>query len=51
MSENERDYILFIEDVLESIRKIEKYTKDLKFKEFSQKEMTIDAVIRNFAII
>ncbi len=51
MSKEERDYILFVEDIIEAIRKIEKYTKDLEFEEFDKNDMTADAVIRNFEII
>jgi len=50
MSSN-RDYILFLDDILESIRRIEKYTEDLAYDDFQQDEMTIDAVVRNFEII
>lgn len=46
-----RDYRLYINDILEAIRKIEKYTKGMDFKEFSQNEITVDAVMRNFTII
>jgi uncharacterized protein with HEPN domain len=52
MSKKEkRDYQLFLEDILESIEKIERYTTDLSFEEFFQNEMVVDAVIRNFEII
>ena len=36
---------------MESIRKIEKYSANLPFKEFSQNDMVVDAVIRNLEII
>lgn len=36
---------------LESISKIEGYTKDLPFEKFSKDRMVIDAVTRNFEII
>ena len=51
MSKTERDYILFLEDILNSIEKLEKYTKDLDFKSFSKNEMVVDAVVRNLEII
>ncbi|OGW14130.1 MAG: nucleotidyltransferase, partial [Nitrospirae bacterium GWA2_42_11] len=51
MSENERDYILYLEDILNAINKIESYTKDLSFEDFSGNSMVIDAVIRNFEVI
>lgn len=45
---NER---LYIHDIVDSIEKIEDYTKDLSFEQFSDDQKTIDAVIRNFEII
>lgn len=42
---------LYINDILEAIEKIESYTKDATFEEFSQNKMAIDAVVRNFEII
>ncbi len=47
MFKEKRDYILFIEDILGAIKKIEKYTKDLNYKRFCKDEKTVDAVIRN----
>jgi uncharacterized protein with HEPN domain len=46
-----RDYILFIEDILTCIEKIEKYISGVSFEEFCGNEMIVDAVIRNFDII
>ncbi len=46
-----RDYKLYIEDILECIGKIKKYTRNLSFKQFSKNEKSIDAVIRNFEVI
>lgn len=51
MSEKNRDYILFLEDIIEAIAKIERYTKGMGFAQFSVNDMAIDAVIRNFEII
>ncbi|GAA4460085.1 DUF86 domain-containing protein [Nibrella saemangeumensis] len=42
---------LLIEDMLESIEKIERYTGGMSFDNFSEDERTIDAVVRNFEII
>ena len=41
----------FVEDILNSITKILRYTEDLTFDEFKLDEKTIDAVERNFEII
>jgi uncharacterized protein with HEPN domain len=51
MSKAGRDYLLFIEDILEAIRKIESYAGDLTFDEFSKNSMALDAIIRNFEVI
>ncbi|MCD5396334.1 MAG: DUF86 domain-containing protein [Candidatus Pacebacteria bacterium] len=47
----QRDFKLYIDDILEAIRKIEKYTKGFSFEKFSENTQTIDAVIRNLEII
>lgn len=51
MSKTKRDFILFIQDILNSISKIEKWTGNISFQEFSKNELLLDAVIRNLEII
>ncbi len=51
MSDYRREYIHFIEDIAKAVEKIEKYSKDLSFEEFSANEMVVDAIIRNFEVI
>ncbi|MCD6130170.1 MAG: DUF86 domain-containing protein [Deltaproteobacteria bacterium] len=51
MSKQRRDYILFIEDILTCIEKIERYTSNVSFEGFSRNNMAVDAVIRNFEAI
>lgn len=46
-----RDYKMYIDDILESMNKIQKYISGLEYEEFTQKNMVIDAVIRNLEII
>lgn len=46
-----RPYRMFLEDIGNSISKIEKYIGKLTYKEFLLSEQTIDAVLRNFEII
>jgi uncharacterized protein with HEPN domain len=46
-----RDVSLLLEDILVCAAKIQKYTKGYSFEDFSNKEETIDAVVRNFEII
>ena len=51
MSKEKRDYIIFLEDILDAVEKIENYTKNLSFEEFADNSMAVDAVIRNFEVI
>jgi uncharacterized protein with HEPN domain len=51
MSKRDRDYLLFIEDIVQCIEKIESYTGNHSFEDFSENDMAVDAVIRNFEII
>ena len=51
MSDKKREYIHFIDDIANGIRKIELYIKNQSFEEFAINEMMVDAVIRNFEVI
>lgn len=51
MSEKNRDYIVFLEDIMGAINKIENYTEGLSFEDFGENDMILDAVIRNFEVI
>ena len=51
MSDKKRDHILFLEDILNAIEKIERYAKGLTFEELSNNDMAVDAILRNFEII
>ena len=46
-----RDYRLYIDDILEAIKKIEKYTEGLTMEDFLRDNKSIDAVTWNFQII
>jgi uncharacterized protein with HEPN domain len=46
-----RDWRLRIEDMLEAIDKIERYTKDMDYETWLRDEKTVDAVVRNIEII
>lgn len=48
---SKRSDLLLLEDILNSIRKIEIYIGSQSFEEFDTDEKTKDAVIRNFEII
>ncbi len=47
----EREYILFLEDMVVSIDRIFNYTQGLNYNTFIDDQKTIDAVTRNFEII
>jgi uncharacterized protein with HEPN domain len=47
----ERDVRLYLDDILEAIDKIERYTEGLNFEQFKKDDKTGDAVIRNFSVI
>lgn len=48
---SKRDARLFINDMLEAIEKVERYTAGLSYEDFQQTDMIIDAVVRNLEII
>ncbi len=48
---SKRESRVYLEDIKDSIGKIERYTNDLSFDEFSKDIMVIDAVVRNLTII
>ncbi|MBU7045519.1 MAG: DUF86 domain-containing protein [Theionarchaea archaeon] len=46
-----RDYRAFMDDIFDSIRKIEKYTENMTYDEFAANELVQDGVVRNLEII
>jgi uncharacterized protein with HEPN domain len=46
-----RDWLLFVEDMIESIGLVESYVKGMTEQQFGADRKTVDAVIRNFEII
>jgi len=48
---SKRNPLLFLQDILDSIEKIEIYTRDIDFTGFRNNPMIIDAVVRNLEII
>ena len=46
-----RDYRLYLEDMLEAITRIERYTIRIDLAAFQSDEMRVDAVVRNLEII
>ncbi len=51
MSPIKREFILYLEDMFQSMQRIEEYLGDLDFKKFKMTHMVVDAIIRNFEII
>lgn len=46
-----RDYTIFLKDILESMKLVEEYVDGLDFEEFKKDQKTVDAVVRNIEII
>ena len=51
MSPIKREFIFYLEDMLQSMDRIEEYLSNLDFKKFKQTYLVVDAIIRNFEII
>ena len=43
---SKREWRLYVEDILESIELIRKYTENMKYTDFNRDRKTIDAVVR-----
>lgn len=48
---SKREWEILFKDIIESINKIEEYTKGLSFEDFAISSQVIDAVVRNIEII
>lgn len=46
-----REWRLYIEDILEAISRIQRYTRGMVFDDFHVSDITIDAVVGNFTVI
>ena len=46
-----REYKVYLRDILEAIGRIERYTGNMNFEDFSNNELIQDGVIRNLEII
>jgi len=51
MTKKERNYLFYLEDMYESMLRIQEYIEDLSFAEFRENSLVTDAVIRNLEII
>ncbi|HIE36290.1 MAG TPA: DUF86 domain-containing protein [Candidatus Omnitrophica bacterium] len=48
---SERSLDISLKDILKSVQKIKRYTKDKSYREFIHDEILIDAVVRNLEVI
>jgi hypothetical protein len=46
-----REWLFRLDDILTSVERIEEYIADMDFQQFETDQLTIDAVIRNLAIV
>jgi uncharacterized protein with HEPN domain len=46
-----RDYLLYVEDILDCINKVEIFVEGMNFQQFVQDDKTTSAVIRKLEII
>lgn len=46
-----RDYRVFLDDILEAVRKVREYTEGLSYEQFSADQKTVHAVVWNLQII
>lgn len=51
MKPGERDQVLYLEDIVLSMERVQEYITGLDFQHFKWDYKTVDAVIRNFEII
>ena len=42
---------VYLDDIIDAIKRIEEYTEGLTYTQFAKDRKTVDAVIRNFEII
>ncbi len=46
-----RDWRLFIDDIIESVLRIERYCRGATYESFAGDQKTVDAVVRNITVI
>ncbi|HWF58836.1 MAG TPA: DUF86 domain-containing protein [Nitrospira sp.] len=46
-----RNWLFYIEDIVESARRIRRYTEGITFEQFRTQDLIIDAVVRNLEIV
>ncbi|MFW6348304.1 MAG: DUF86 domain-containing protein [Cyclonatronaceae bacterium] len=51
MTQKKRNYLFYLEDMYDSMLRIQEYIEHLSLDEFSESSLVIDAVVRNLEII
>ena len=51
MKKEDRNYLMYLEDIVRSMSRIAEYIEGYTFDQFKKDYKTVDAVIRNFEII
>ena len=51
MRPSERDPVLYLDDIVLSMQRIQEYTAGFDFQHFKRDYKTVDAVVRNFEVI
>jgi uncharacterized protein with HEPN domain len=51
LKRKDRNYLFYLNDILESIQKIEDYLEGFSFTDYINDQKTVDAVVGNFEII
>jgi len=46
-----KDYRIYLDDILDSIGKIEAYTKGISYEGFAKNSLVVDGVVRNLEVI
>ncbi len=46
-----RDYRLYLDDVLQAVKKVEKYTRGITFAKLIKNDLLVDGITRNLEII
>ncbi|MEW6067966.1 MAG: DUF86 domain-containing protein [Nitrospirota bacterium] len=51
MKKLKKDNLVYVDDILAAIEKIDRFCKDIKKEDFMKNELLMDAVVRNLEII
>lgn len=51
MTQDKREFMLYLEDMLQSMDRIQEYLGTMDFRHFKMNYLVVDAIIRNFEIL